>query len=181
MPSFLFPVLIVVQVLAAFAVILLVMLQQGKGADMGSAFGGGSAGSVFGSAGASNFFSRMTKWAAVVFFACTLGLAYIGTKSTATSTSSGPDAGLMEQFSDVPVVPGAVPAAPTVDDDAAVPSVPSAEAPEVPAATPEVSATESVETEPEATEQAEADTAAVPSMGAPEAAPAAEEKPAAAQ
>lgn len=123
MPSFLFPVLIVVQVVAAFAVIILVMLQQGKGADMGSAFGGGSAGSVFGSAGASNFFSRMTKWAAVVFFATTLGLAYIGSKSVTTATPSGPDAGLMEQFSEIPVAPGAVaPAAPEAND-AAVPSV----------------------------------------------------------
>ena len=66
MPSYIFPLLIVVQVIA-FVLIGLVMLQQGKGADMGSAFGGGSAGSIFGAAGASNFFSRMTKWAAIVF------------------------------------------------------------------------------------------------------------------
>ena len=157
MPSFLFPVLIVVQVVAAFAVIVLVMLQQGKGADMGSAFGGGSAGSVFGSAGAANFFSRMTKWAAVVFFATTLALAYIGSKSFTTTTSSGPEAGLMEQFNEVPVIPGAgdsVPSSPSVEDSSmlAAPTAPS--------------------------DEAEAD-AAVPSLGTPEEAPAAEETPAA--
>ncbi|HZJ96675.1 MAG TPA: preprotein translocase subunit SecG [Oligella sp.] len=155
MPSFLFPVLIVVQVVAAFAVIVLVMLQQGKGADMGSAFGGGSAGSVFGSAGAANFFSRMTKWAAVVFFATTLALAYFGSKSMTTATSSGPEAGLMEQFNELPVVPGAGAAVPPVApgaEDSAVPAVPSA---------PDAEAEQ-----------------AVPSLGTPEA-PAVEETPAA--
>ena len=159
MPSFLFPVLIVVQVVAAFAVIVLVMLQQGKGADMGSAFGGGSAGSVFGSAGAANFFSRMTKWAAVVFFATTLALAYIGSKSFTTTTSSGPEAGLMEQFNEVPVIPG-------VGAGDSVPSNPSVEDSSIPAAPTAPS------------DEAEAD-AAVPSLGAPEEAPAAEETPAA--
>ncbi|WP_432786987.1 hypothetical protein AAEX37_01052 [Oligella sp. MSHR50489EDL] len=132
MPSFIFPVLIVVQVIAAFAVIVLVMLQQGKGADMGSAFGSGSAGSIFGSAGASNFFSRMTKWAAIVFFICTLGLAYIGSTSMVPSQSTnGPDAGLMEQYNEVPVAPAAtgsaVPAAPGATDSA-VPAAPASEA-----------------------------------------------------
>lgn len=156
MPSFLFPVLIVVQVASAFAVIILVMLQQGKGADMGSAFGGGSAGSVFGSAGAANFFSRMTKWAAVLFFATTLALAYFGSKSMTTATSSGPEAGLMEQFNEVPVAPGAstsAPVAPTAEESA-VPAVPSAPSTDV-----------------------EAD-AAVPSLGTPET-PTVEETPAA--
>ena len=139
MPSFIFPVLIVVQVVAAFAVIILVMLQQGKGADMGSAFGGGSAGSVFGSAGAANFFSRMTKWAAVVFFATTLALAYFGSRAAIAPASTGPEAGLMEQFSEIPVAPGAgsvVPAAPVAPSDAAVPTAPVAPSDEaaVPAA-----------------------------------------------
>ena len=66
-------VLLAVQVLSALAIIILVLLQQGKGADMGSAFGSGSAGSLFGATGAANFLSRMTKWSAVVFFATTAG------------------------------------------------------------------------------------------------------------
>ena len=53
-------VLLAVQVLSALAIIILVLLQQGKGADMGSAFGSGSAGSLFGATGAANFLSRMT-------------------------------------------------------------------------------------------------------------------------
>ena len=59
---------------------MLVLLQQGKGADMGSAFGSGSSGSLFGATGAANFLSRATKWAAVVFFASTAGLAYVSHK-----------------------------------------------------------------------------------------------------
>lgn len=70
-------VLMGVQVVSSLSIILLVLLQQGKGADMGSSFGGGSAGSLFGAAGAANFLSRLTKWAAIVFFASTIGLAWV--------------------------------------------------------------------------------------------------------
>ena len=72
--------LLAVQVISALAIIVLVLLQQGKGADMGSAFGSGSSGSLFGATGAANFLSRATKWAAVVFFASTAGLAYVSHK-----------------------------------------------------------------------------------------------------
>lgn len=58
-------------VLSALAVIVLVLLQQGKGADMGAAFGSGSAGSLFGSSGSANFFSRSTAVCATIFF-CSL-------------------------------------------------------------------------------------------------------------
>lgn len=71
------PLLQAVQVIASFSIIGLVLLQQGKGAEMGSAFGAGSAGSVFGAAGAANFLSRMTRWAAIVFFIATGGLAWV--------------------------------------------------------------------------------------------------------
>ena len=71
------PLLQAVQVIASLSIIGLVLLQQGKGADMGSAFGAGSAGSVFGAAGAANFLSRMTRWAAIVFFIATGGLAWV--------------------------------------------------------------------------------------------------------
>ena len=71
--------LIVVQVLSAIAIIVLVLLQHGKGADMGAAFGGGASGSLFGATGSANFLSRSTAAVATVFFVATLALAYVGT------------------------------------------------------------------------------------------------------
>src|SRR5690625_6072936 len=74
--EWLYPLLQAVQVISALSVIGLVLLQHGRGADMGTAFGAGSAGSVFGAAGAANFLSRATRWAAIVFFVVTAGLAW---------------------------------------------------------------------------------------------------------
>ncbi|MBO9648603.1 MAG: preprotein translocase subunit SecG [Variovorax sp.] len=71
-------ILVGVQMLAALAMIGLILVQHGKGADMGAAFGSGSAGSLFGASGSANFLSRTTAVLAVVFFACTLVLAYFG-------------------------------------------------------------------------------------------------------
>ncbi|HEY6773927.1 MAG TPA: preprotein translocase subunit SecG, partial [Oxalicibacterium sp.] len=70
-------IIIVVQVLSALVIIGLVLLQHGKGADMGASFGSGASGSLFGATGSSNFLSKSTGVAAVVFFAATLGLAFI--------------------------------------------------------------------------------------------------------
>src|SRR6185312_2458645 len=70
--------LVGVQMLAAIAMVGLILLQHGKGADMGAAFGSGSAGSLFGASGSANFLSRTTAVLAAVFFACTLMLAYFG-------------------------------------------------------------------------------------------------------
>ena len=67
----------VVHVLTAIVLIGLVLLQHGKGADMGAAFGSGSAGSLFGSSGSANFLSRSTAVAAAVFFATSLTLTYL--------------------------------------------------------------------------------------------------------
>lgn len=67
----------VVHVLTAAVLIGLVLMQHGKGADMGAAFGTGSAGSLFGSAGSANFLSRSTAIAAAVFFATSLTLTYM--------------------------------------------------------------------------------------------------------
>jgi len=61
-------------------VILLVLLQQGKGADMGAAFGSGSSGSLFGASGSANFLSHTTAIFAAIFFVCTLGITWIGNK-----------------------------------------------------------------------------------------------------
>lgn len=65
-----------VHLIAALVIIVLVLLQHGKGADVGAAFGGGSAGSLFGASGSANFLSRSTAFAATVFFITSLTLAY---------------------------------------------------------------------------------------------------------
>ncbi|WP_417276605.1 preprotein translocase subunit SecG [Castellaniella sp.] len=114
-------ILLTLQVISSLLIIVLVLLQQGKGADMGAAFGSGSAGSVFGSAGAANFLSRATKWAAVVFFATTIGLAWV-----AHHPSGSPiETGIMQGFSS-PATPTPVPAGSAVPDvGGSVPAVPS--------------------------------------------------------
>ena len=70
-------IVVAIQILAAIAMAGLVLVQHGKGADMGAAFGSGSAGGLFGSSGSANFLSRMTAVSATVFFISTLGLAYL--------------------------------------------------------------------------------------------------------
>jgi preprotein translocase subunit SecG len=82
--SSLFAIVVVVQVLSALAIIGLVLLQHGKGADMGAAFGSGSSGSLFGASGSSNFLSKSTGVAAAIFFGSTLTLSYIATNKHAT-------------------------------------------------------------------------------------------------
>ena len=78
-------VLIVLHVLVALSIIGLVLLQHGKGADMGSGFGGGASSSLFGATGSANFLSRMTAVLATVFFLTSLGLAYIANVSPRSS------------------------------------------------------------------------------------------------
>ena len=70
--------LVVVQVLSALGVIGLVLLQHGKGADVGAAFGSCASGSLFGASGSANFLSRTTAVLAALFFVCTLGLTLLG-------------------------------------------------------------------------------------------------------
>ena len=76
--EYLFSIVLMVHVLAAIGVIGLVLVQHGKGADMGAAFGSGGAGSLFGATGGANFLSRSTAALATVFFVSTLALAYLG-------------------------------------------------------------------------------------------------------
>jgi len=71
-------IILAVQMLTALGMIGLILIQHGKGADMGAAFGSGSSGSLFGASGSANFLSRTTAVLAGVFFACTLALAYFG-------------------------------------------------------------------------------------------------------
>jgi preprotein translocase subunit SecG len=72
----------ILHVVSAVAVIVLVLLQHGKGADMGAAFGSGSSGSLFGASGSANFLSRTTGGLAAVFFITSLSLTYLSTNKT---------------------------------------------------------------------------------------------------
>ncbi|MBE7940768.1 MULTISPECIES: preprotein translocase subunit SecG [Ramlibacter] len=80
-------IVLAVQMLAAVGMIGLILIQHGKGADMGAAFGSGSSGSLFGASGSANFLSRTTAVLAAVFFACTLALAYFGNLRPATDSA----------------------------------------------------------------------------------------------
>lgn len=80
--------LIAVHVIVCVALIMIVLLQTGKGADMGAAFGGGSSQTLFGSTGASTFLSKATTVAAVVFMLTSLSLAYISSNRTGDSIMS---------------------------------------------------------------------------------------------
>jgi preprotein translocase subunit SecG len=80
---------LIVHVIVALSIVVLVLLQHGKGADMGAAFGSGSAGSLFGASGAANFLSRSTGVCAAVFFATCLALTYFHAPKAATGVMSG--------------------------------------------------------------------------------------------
>ena len=80
-------VFLVLLVLDALALIGLVLLQQGKGADVGAAFGSGSSGTVFGSSGGANFLTRLTTLFAVLFFVLSFSLAYLAKERTQSSAT----------------------------------------------------------------------------------------------
>lgn len=80
--------IIVVHILVSLALIALVLLQQGKGAEAGASFGGGASQTVFGSQGSGSFLTSLTKWLAVVFFSTSVGLAYIAKEQAAFSSKS---------------------------------------------------------------------------------------------
>ncbi|MES2743332.1 MAG: preprotein translocase subunit SecG [Pseudomonadota bacterium] len=122
----LFNLVVVVQVLSALAIIGLVLLQHGKGADMGAAFGSGASGSLFGATGSSNFMSKSTGVAAAIFFSATLGLSFMANERT---NSVG--GGVMEKVTQ-PVAP--------VSGSAAIPTSKPAAAPAAPAAAPAAAA-----------------------------------------
>jgi preprotein translocase subunit SecG len=82
-------VVVVVQILAAVAMIALVLIQHGKGADMGASFGSGSSGSLFGATGSANFLSRSTAVAVGLFFCSTLALAYFANDRTGSGGNQG--------------------------------------------------------------------------------------------
>ena len=80
---------LVVQLLAAIAMIGLVLVQHGKGADMGASFGSGASGSLFGATGSANFLSRSTAVCAALFFVCTLALAYLSNNASMRAPTEG--------------------------------------------------------------------------------------------
>ena len=84
MQQALLTIVLLLQVVSALAMIGLVLVQHGKGADMGASFGSGASGSLFGATGSANFLSRSTAVAATVFFVSTLALAYFGTNRGAS-------------------------------------------------------------------------------------------------
>ena len=81
-------ILLAVQMLSAVAMMGLILMQHGKGADMGAAFGSGGSGSLFGATGSANFLSRTTAVLATLFFVCTLLLAYFGMARTEAPSGS---------------------------------------------------------------------------------------------
>ncbi len=107
-----------VQILSALTMIGLVLVQHGKGADMGASFGGGSSGSLFGATGSANFLSRSTAACATVFFICTLALAagaHVGGARTEGTS-------VLDRAAPVDAIPGAAPAS------AAAPAMPASAA-----------------------------------------------------
>ena len=81
--------ILAVQLLSALTMIGLVLIQHGKGADMGASFGSGASGSLFGATGSANFLSRSTAACATLFFVCTLTLTYLGSNGTTPRANSG--------------------------------------------------------------------------------------------
>lgn len=125
---------VVVQVLSALLIIGLVLLQHGKGADMGAAFGSGASGSLFGASGSSNFMSKSTGVAAAIFFSSTLALAYFGTDRDAAVSG-----GVMERAAPV-TGPAAIPSSAVTPAAPVDPSLPTAPAPAPAPAAPAVPA-----------------------------------------
>jgi len=81
-------ILLAVQLISALVMVGLILVQHGKGADMGAAFGSGGSGSLFGASGSANFLSRTTAVLATIFFASTLALAYFGSIRTAPASAA---------------------------------------------------------------------------------------------
>jgi len=97
-------IILVLHVLTAICLVALVLMQQGKGADMGAAFGGGSSGSLFGASGSANFLSRATAVLAVIFFLTSMLLTYVSfNKTTSQSLMSIPEIQQPQDSVPVPV------------------------------------------------------------------------------
>ncbi len=123
--------ILALQMITAVVMIGLVLVQQGKGADMGASFGSGASGSLFGATGSANFLSRSTAVCAAVFFACTLTLAYMSNSVTMRAPSSGgtvldraatPASAAAASAAAQGAIPGAIPGAVPAAAPAAAPA-----------------------------------------------------------
>ncbi|HEY5996680.1 MAG TPA: preprotein translocase subunit SecG [Candidatus Deferrimicrobiaceae bacterium] len=88
MPAFLYPIVVTLHVIVSIALILIILLQTGKGADIGAVFGGGGSNTLFGSSGPTSFLSKLTAGAAIIFMFTSLFLAY--------STGNRPSSSIMK-------------------------------------------------------------------------------------
>ena len=120
---------LITHTLIALSIIALVLLQRGKGADAGAAFGAGASGTVFGARGSGSFFSRATAILATAFFASSLTLAYLSSQHSAGPESLLEDAAIIEEQTDeVPVISEETPVSdmPSLelsDDEPAIPAL----------------------------------------------------------
>jgi len=147
-------ILNVVYVLLAIAMIAMILMQRGAGAQAGSGFGAGASATVFGSRGAGNFLSKSTKWLAILFFGISLFMAWYATNS-ATKPAEAQQNSVMDELPKAPAAPpatgNAVPTAPAAQapattvptapatapaTDATVPAAPAATQPQQPAPQP---------------------------------------------
>jgi len=117
--------ILAVQLLSALAMIGLVLIQHGKGADMGASFGSGASGSLFGATGSANFLSRSTAALATVFFCCTLALAFMSNSASvrgSTGTAGGSVLDRPASAASQPATAGAIPGAAPVAIPASAPA-----------------------------------------------------------
>ena len=128
--------LVAVQMVTALVMTGLILVQHGKGADMGAAFGSGSAGSLFGASGSANFLSRTTAVLAAVFFASTLMLAYFSHARTGGDSllerASGVPASSASAPASVPQIPAGNVSAPAATGASTVPAVAASGAAQIP-------------------------------------------------
>lgn len=118
-------VILAVQMLTALGMIGLILIQHGKGADMGAAFGSGSSGSLFGASGSANFLSRTTAVLATVFFVATLALAYFGNQRPVSTGSVLETPAAAVPASTAPAVDASAPApAPAVEPASGAAQIP---------------------------------------------------------
>jgi len=99
-------IIIVVHVVVALSIIGLILLQQGKGAEMGASFGSGASQTVFGSQGGTSFFTKATAVLAFVFFTTSFALAIVAKNKSSVGTDIGIPALIEQSNQDIPVVPG---------------------------------------------------------------------------
>tara|TARA_R110002072_G_scaffold98034_3_gene215875 strand:- start:12299 stop:12709 length:411 start_codon:yes stop_codon:yes gene_type:complete len=133
-PEIVETLVLVLHVLASLAIIGLILIQQGKGAEMGSGFGSGSSGTVFGAGGAGNFLTKTTTMIAIAFFLTSFGLAYFAKqKSESVRTLGIPDVVQQVESVELPeldAVSAAVESELPVVEDSAAESAASSEIPE---------------------------------------------------